>query len=188
MKPDQNIPSQIIIERAKLIRLALFDVDGVFTDGNIQIDSQGKEIKTFNTQDGHGIRLLQHYGIQVGVITGRSSEALEHRMRNLNIEHVYQGSIDKYKAFQELLSKLKLTPDQTSFAGDDIVDLQVMSHCGLAVAVANAHPFVKKHSHWETSAHGGHGAVREICELLLDAQGLLEEALTYNLKKDRSNN
>lgn len=186
MKPDQNIPSQIIIERAKLIRLALFDVDGVFTDGNIQIDSQGKEIKTFNTQDGHGIRLLQHYGIQVGVITGRSSEALEHRMRDLNVEHVYQGSIDKHKSFEELLNTLNLTPEQTSFAGDDIVDLQVMKHCGLAIAVANAHPYVKEHAHWETTAYGGQGAVREICELLLGAQGLLEEALTYNLNKGQS--
>lgn len=172
-----------IQQRAKQIRLALFDIDGVFTDGNIQIDSQGEEIKTFNTLDGHGIRLLQHYGIQVGVITGRSSKALEHRMKNLNIEHVYQGSIDKYSAFQQLLEKLNLQPDQTSYAGDDIVDLQVMSHCGLAIAVANAHYFVKQHAHWQTSASGGHGAVREICELLLDSQGLLEEALDYNLRK-----
>ena len=179
MKPDQNI-----LKRAKSIRLALFDVDGVFTDGNIHIDSQGEEIKTFNTLDGHGIRLLQHYGIQVGVITGRSSKALEHRMRDLHVEHLYQGSIDKYSAFQELLSKLNLTPEQISFAGDDIVDLQVMSHCGLAIAVANAHNFVKKHAHWETSAKGGQGAVREICELLLDAQGLLDEALNYNLSKN----
>ncbi len=172
-----------VIERAKSIRLALFDVDGVFTDGNIHIDSQGKEIKTFNTLDGHGIRLLQHYGIQVGVITGRRSEALDHRMRDLDIEHLYQGSIDKYAVFQQLLSKLNLAPEQASFAGDDIVDLQVMSHCGLAIAVANAHDFVKKHAHWETSATGGQGAVREICELLLESQGLLEEAFRYNLRK-----
>jgi len=175
-----------VLERAKTIRLALFDVDGVFTDGNIHIDSHGKEFKTFNTQDGHGIRLLQHYGIQVGVITGRSSDALEHRMRDLNVEHVYQGSIDKYSAFQQLLEKLNLTTDQVSFAGDDIVDLQVMSHCGFAIAVANAHHFVKQHAHWETTAHGGHGAVREICELLLESQGLLEEALNYNLQKGHS--
>ena len=178
MKPDQNT-----IERAKSIRLALFDVDGVFTDGSIHIDSQGEEIKTFNTLDGHGIRLLQHCKIQVGVITGRSSKALEHRMRDLNVEHVYQGSIDKYIVFQQLLNKLDLRPDQTSFTGDDIVDLQIMSHCGLAIAVANAHSFVKKHAHWETSAKGGQGAVREISELLLESQGLLEEALAYNLHK-----
>jgi 3-deoxy-D-manno-octulosonate 8-phosphate phosphatase (KDO 8-P phosphatase) len=183
MTSNKITSNENIIGRAKSIRLALFDIDGVFTDGNIQIDSQGKEIKTFNTQDGHGIRLLQHYGIQVGVITGRSSEALEHRMRDLNVEHVYQGSIDKYSAFQDILGKLKLTAEQVSFAGDDIVDLQVMSHCGLAIAVANAHTFVKEHSHWETTAKGGQGAVREICELLLEAHGLLNEALTYNLDK-----
>lgn len=177
------MPNQNIIERAKSIRLALFDVDGVFTDGNIHIDSKGREIKTFNTHDGHGIRLLQHNGIQVGVITGRRSEALEHRMRDLNIEHVFQGSIDKYTVYQQLLNKLNIPPEQTSYAGDDIVDLQVMSHCGLSIAVANAHPFVKQHAHWETSARGGQGAVREICELLLDSQGLLKEALTYNLNK-----
>jgi len=175
--------SKDIQARAKAIRLAIFDIDGVFTDGNIQIDSNGEEIKTFNTQDGHGIRLLQHNDIKVAVITGRSSKALEHRMRNLNIEHVYQGSTDKYAAFQTLLSKLNLSPEQTSYAGDDIVDLQVMSHAGLAIAVANAHDFVKQHAHWQTTASGGHGAVREICELLLDAQGLLQEALNYNLHK-----
>ena len=177
MKIDEQV-----LQRAKLIRLALFDVDGVFTNGNIQIDSHGEEIKTFNTQDGHGIRLLQHYGIQVGVITGRSSKALGHRMRDLNIEHVYQGSTDKNAAFQQLISKLNLDPEQTSFAGDDIVDLQIMSRCGLAIAVPNAHGFVKKHAHWITSASGGHGAVREICELLLDSQGLLQKALNYNIR------
>ncbi len=182
MKPDKNIP-QNILERAKPIRLALFDVDGVFTDGNIHIDSQGEEIKTFNTQDGHGIRLLQHNGIQVGVITGRSSKALEHRMYDLNVKHVYQGCTDKYSVYQQLLKELDITSEQTSFSGDDIVDLQIMSHCGLAIAVANAHPFVKQHAHWETTALGGSGAVREICELLLESQGLLEEALTYNLHK-----
>lgn len=171
-----------IKQRAKNIRLALFDVDGVLTDGNIHIDSQGEEVKTFNTQDGHGIRLLQHYGIDVGVITGRSSKALEHRMRDLNVKHVYQGSIDKSKIYQELLTKLGLSADQTSFVGDDIVDLQVMSQCGLSIAVANAHHFVKQHAHWQTTKSGGAGAVREVCELLLDAQGLLDEALNYNLR------
>ena len=174
-----------IQERAKRVRLALFDVDGVLTDGNIHIDAQGEEIKTFNTQDGHGIRLLQHYGIHVGVITGRSSKALTHRMQDLNVEYVYQGVIDKQSVFQDLLSKLNLNKEQTSFVGDDIVDLQVMSQCGLSIAVANAHDFVKQHAHWLTSAKGGHGAVREVCELLLESQGLLQQALEYNLNKGR---
>ncbi len=172
-----------IQERAKQVRLALFDVDGVLTDGNIHIDAQGEEVKTFNTQDGHGIRLLQHYGIQVGVITGRSSKALTHRMQDLNVEHVYQSVIDKQSVFQGLLKKLNLNNEQTSFVGDDIVDLQVMSQCGLSIAVANAHDFVKQHAHWQTTARGGHGAVREVCELLLESQGLLQQALEYNLNK-----
>ena len=171
-----------IKQRAKKIRLALFDVDGVLTDGKIHINEHGHEIKTFNTQDGHGIRLLQHYGIQVGVITGRSSKALDHRMQDLDIEHVYQGSIDKNLAYQELLKKLNLDAEQTSFVGDDIVDLQIMSQCGLSIAVANAHDFVKQHAHWQTTNSGGNGAVREVCELLLASQGLLEKALEFNLR------
>ena len=173
-----------ILERAKNIRLALFDVDGVLTDGNIHVDANGEEIKTFNTHDGHGIRLLQHYGIQVGIITGRTSKALEHRMRDLDVAHVYQGVIDKHSVYTNLLKELNLSNEQTSFVGDDIVDLQIMSQCGLSIAVANAHYYVKQHSHWQTTAHGGHGAVREVCELLLESQGLLTKALEYNLRKD----
>ena len=176
-----NISSKIS-ERAKKIRLALFDVDGVLTDGNLYIDSNGAELKVFNTHDGHGIRLLQHNGFEVGVITGRSSKALEYRMQDLEVKHVYQGCKDKFRIYQELLSKLKIKENETSYVGDDIVDLQIMSRCGLGVAVANAHDFVKQHAHWETSASGGHGAVREVCELLLNAQGLLDEALSYNLR------
>ena len=173
-----------ILERAKKIRLALFDVDGVLTDGNIHVDAKGEEIKTFNTHDGHGIRLLQHYGIQVGIITGRTSKALEHRMRDLDVAHVYQGVIDKHSVYANLLKELNLSNEQTSFVGDDIVDLQIMSQCGLSIAVANAHYYVKQHAHWQTTAHGGHGAVREVCELLLESQGLLTKALEYNLRKD----
>ncbi len=176
-----NIPNDIS-ERAKEIRLALFDADGVLTDGNLYIDPRGAELKVFNTQDGHGIRMLLYHGIEVGVITGRNSEALECRMRDLQVKHVYQGCRDKFNTFQKLLSKLNLHEHQAAFAGDDIVDLQIMSRCGLAIAVANAHAFVKRHAHWETSAKGGHGAVREVCDLLLDAQGLLDKALSYHLR------
>ena len=171
-----------ITRRAKAVRLALFDVDGVLTDGNIYIDANGEEIKRFNTQDGHGIRLLQHYGIEVGIITGRSSKALEHRMTDLQITHVIQGCNDKYSAYRELIAKLNVSKEETSFVGDDIVDLQVMTHCGLGIAVANAHTYVKKHAHWQTTEYGGNGAVREVCELLLASQGLLDEALSYNLR------
>lgn len=172
----------IVYERAKAIRLVLFDVDGVFTDGNIYIDSHGTETKAFNTHDGHGIRLLLHYGFEVGVITGRTSKALEYRMQDLTVQHVYQGCKDKYLAFQDLLSKLHMDEKQAAYVGDDIFDLQVMSRCGLAIAVANAHSSVKKHAQLQTVRAGGHGAVREVCELLLDAQGLLDEAISYNLR------
>ena len=174
--------SDEIYKSAKLIRLVLFDVDGVLTDGNIYIDPNGAELKVFNTHDGHGIRMLQHNGIEVGVITGRRSKALEYRMQDLEVKHVYQGCKDKFSIYQELLTKLNLNEKQTAFVGDDIVDLQIMSRCGLAIAVANAHAFVKKHAHWETSVRGGQGAAREVCELLLDAQGLLDKALSYNLR------
>ncbi len=176
-----NIPPEII-DRAKLIRLAIFDVDGVLTDGKIVIDSRGEELKYFNTHDGHGIRMLQHYGIEVGVITGRKSKALEYRMNDLEVKHVFQGCKDKLSVYENLLKKLNISENETSYVGDDIVDLQIMSRCGLAVAVQNAHDFVKKHSHWKTSTCGGHGAVREVCELLLDSQGLLDKALAYNLR------
>ena len=171
-----------ILKRAKKIRLALFDVDGVLTDGKIYIDANGEELKVFNILDGHGIRLLQHYGIDVGIITGRSSKALEHRMQDLDVKHLYQGCTDKFDAYQRLLSDLNLDEQYASFVGDDIVDLQIMSRCGLAIAVANAHSFVKQHAHWETKATGGNGAVREVCELILEAQGLLNKAHTYNLR------
>ncbi|MCY4642147.1 MAG: 3-deoxy-manno-octulosonate-8-phosphatase KdsC [Gammaproteobacteria bacterium] len=173
---------ETVFNRAKAIRLALFDVDGVLTDGNIYIDNHGTEMKAFNTHDGHGIRLLLHYGIEVGVITGRASKALEYRMQDLQVRHVYQSCKDKFLAFQNLLSKLNLEEHQAAFVGDDIFDLQVMSRCGLAVAVANAHTIVKQHAHCETENSGGHGAAREVCELLLDAQGLLDTAISHNLR------
>ncbi len=174
--------SNNILERAKSVRLTLFDVDGVLTDGKLYFDSNGNEMKVFNTHDGHGIRLLQHYGVSVGVITGRQSKALEYRMRDLEVKHVHQGCTDKFTVFQKLLSSLNINEQQTCFVGDDIVDLQVMSRCGLAIAVANANSFVKQHAHWETTATGGNGAVREVCELILAAQGLLEQAQTYHLR------
>ena len=176
-----DIPSKIL-ELAKTIRLALFDVDGVLTDGKIYIDPKGEELKVFNIHDGHGIRLLQHYGIEVGIITARKSKALEYRMQDLGVKYVYQGCIDKLAVYEKLLSSLDLSTQQTLFVGDDIVDLQIMSRCGLAIAVANAHHFVKQHAHWETSSTGGNGAVREVCELILEAQGLLDQAQSYNLR------
>ena len=174
--------SEEAFKRAGKIRLVLFDVDGVLTDGNIYLDDAGTEFKAFNTHDGHGIRLLLHYGFEVGVITGRTSRSLEHRMQDLKVKHVYQGCKDKFLAFQELLSRLELDEQQAAYVGDDIFDLQVMTRCGLAVAVANAHAYVKQHAHCETVNTGGRGAAREVCELVLDAQDLLGKVLAHNLR------
>lgn len=174
--------SEEAFKRAGKIRLVLFDVDGVLTDGNIYLDDAGTEFKAFNTHDGHGIRLLLHYGFEVGVITGRTSKALGHRMRDLGVKHVHQGCKDKFLAFRELLSRLGLDERQAAYVGDDIFDLQVMTRCGLAVAVADAHAYVKQHAHCETANPGGRGAAREVCELVLDAQDLLGQVLTHNLR------
>jgi 3-deoxy-D-manno-octulosonate 8-phosphate phosphatase (KDO 8-P phosphatase) len=160
-------------ERARSIRLAIFDVDGVMTDGTLYIGAQGEAFKAFNILDGHGMKMLQAAGVATAIISGRSSEAVARRATELAIEHVVQGSSDKVASFEALIASLDLTADQCAFVGDDLPDLAVMRRCGLAVAVANAAEPVKAAAHYVTSASGGRGAVREFCELVLRAQGQL---------------
>lgn len=162
-----------ILERARSVRLVIFDVDGVLTDGGIFIASDGSEHKIFNSRDGHGMKMLQESGVIVGVISGRSSPAVKHRMAGLGIEHLYQGQQNKLPAFQSLLASLGMRPEQVACVGDDVVDLPMMRRCGLAVAVGDAHDLVKEHAHWVTAQAGGRGAAREVCELILQAQGRL---------------
>ncbi len=157
-------------ERAANVRLLILDVDGVLTDGKLYLDHAGNELKAFSARDGLGIKVLQRCGIEVAVITGRVSEPVTHRAAELGIEHVYQGRERKLSAFLELLEKTGLDPGQTCFAGDDWIDLPVMLRAGLAVAVADAEERVKQQAHWITRRNGGHGAVREICNLILAAQ------------------
>lgn len=156
------------------MRLAIFDVDGVLTDGTLYIGAQGEVFKAFNSLDGHGIRMLQAAGIATAIISGRSSEAVARRAQELTIAHVVQGSADKVADFERLAAKLGITAQECAFVGDDIPDLGVMKHCGLAVAVANAAEQVRQAAHYVTAAHGGRGAVREFCELVLRSQGQLE--------------
>ncbi len=163
------------------IELVVFDVDGVFTDGRIWIDNAGNESKSFNVRDGHGVKLLLHYGVQVAVLSGRRSHAVEVRMRELGVTDVLQGHIDKRAAFNELLSAKPTSQDRAAYVGDDIVDVQAMQLAALSFAVADAHSWVKQHADIVTQNDGGHGAVREVCELILDAKGLLDKALQYNL-------
>ncbi|MFQ5487631.1 MAG: 3-deoxy-manno-octulosonate-8-phosphatase KdsC [Gammaproteobacteria bacterium] len=172
---------QDVLQRAANIRLVIFDVDGVLTDGGLFIDTEGREHKVFHSRDGHGMKMLQHNGVAIAIITGRSSPAVAHRMASLGIEHLYQGQQDKLPAFHALLEKLGLAPEQVAYVGDDVVDLPIMCRVGLAVAVQDAHELVKRHAHWLTASAGGRGAARDVCELILEAQGHLEAALAQYL-------
>lgn len=151
--------------------MLLLDVDGVMTDGGIIMDSEGRESKKFNVRDGHGLVMIQRHGIAVGILTGRTSTVVEHRARDLKITEVYQGALNKKEVFQNILEKNNLTPSDIAYMGDDIVDIPVLKIVGFAAAVADAHDLVKKTVHHITVRKGGEGAVREICEMLLKAQG-----------------
>ncbi|MCP3688372.1 MAG: 3-deoxy-manno-octulosonate-8-phosphatase KdsC [Gammaproteobacteria bacterium] len=163
-----------IKDKASAVRLVIFDIDGVLTNGGLQFDNQGREYKTFNSLDGQGIRMLLECGIEVAIITGRQSDLVEHRMRDLGVELIYQGNRDKRPAFAELLNKTGLQASQVAYLGDDLPDLPVMSRVGLAIAVQNAHAFVKQQADWETKASGGTGAAREACDFILSVQGKLD--------------
>jgi 3-deoxy-D-manno-octulosonate 8-phosphate phosphatase (KDO 8-P phosphatase) len=169
--------SEKLLGKAKKIRLVIFDVDGVLTDGKLFLSDDGQEYKAFHSQDGHGMKVLQDSGVNIAIITGRRSELVRIRMESLNVKHVYQGQADKREAYHELLGELWLSHDQVAYVGDDVVDLPVMSKVGLAVAVNNAHPMVKERSDWVTPNDGGCGAGRNICDLIMYSQGTLEKSL-----------
>lgn len=152
------------------IKLVAFDVDGVFTDGRFYLSNQGVETKAFHTQDGYGIRKLLDAGIAVAVISGRQSGAVEKRMAELGVKHVIQACKDKVAAFDKIAADLNITTDECAYVGDDVPDLPLLNHVGLAIAVANAVPALHGQCDYSTSAAGGSGAVREVCELILDAQ------------------
>ncbi|WP_321527434.1 3-deoxy-manno-octulosonate-8-phosphatase KdsC [Sedimenticola selenatireducens] len=173
---------QEILNRAKQIRLIIFDVDGVLTDGSLYLGDDGQEYKAFNSKDGLGMKLLQKSGVEIGIITGRTSNVVTIRMESLGIRDVYQGQRHKVPAFEELRDKLGLKNEQIAYVGDDVVDLPIMRQVGLAITVQDAHPLVKQHAHWQTLAGGGRGAAREICEMLMEAQGTLEQAFEKYLK------
>lgn len=177
-----TIPPEIL-ERAARIKLAVFDVDGVLTNGQLVYSEDGHELKSFHVHDGLGLKQLRANGIEVAIITARISHLVARRMADLGVVHVYQGQDDKRACFDELLRALQLNSDQCSYTGDDLPDLGVMSRVGLAVAVANAHPAVSRHSHWQTQREGGSGAVREVCDLLLDAQGKADAEIARHLGK-----
>ncbi|MCL2525149.1 MAG: HAD hydrolase family protein [Betaproteobacteria bacterium] len=159
--------------RAARIRLVAFDIDGVMTDGGLHYTNDGGELKTFNVQDGLGLKLMQQAGCELAIVTGRNSGVVAARAADLGIAHVFQGVTDKRLTVAALRERLGLGWDECAFMGDDLIDLAVMSRCGLAIAPANARPIVKERAHLCTAAAAGHGAVREACEFILAAQDRL---------------
>ena len=164
-------------ERAARVRLMIFDVDGILTDGSLQYGPEGEVIKTFNVLDGHGIKLLQQSGVATAIISARQSALVARRASDLGIAHVHQGAHDKRAAFEQLLDKTGIAPDACGFVGDDVIDLPILLRVGFAASVPNGHPEVKSRVHFVTETAGGAGAARELCDFILRAQGNYEAAL-----------
>lgn len=170
-----------LLERAKRIKLLVLDVDGVLTDGKLFFDDQGREYKCFHARDGHGIKLLRQTGVEVAVISGRQSNSVALRMQSLGVEQVYQGHEHKLSAFEEILNHLSLSAEEAAHVGDDVLDLPIMIRAGLSIAVNDAHYAVKDYAHWCTELPGGQGAVREVCDFIMQAQGHLNGLLQVYL-------
>ncbi len=164
-------------ERAKEIKLLLLDVDGVLTDGSITYNDEGIEQKTFNAKDGFGLNLLRQAGVEVGIITARSSKALIRRCQDLKIDHLHQGKRHKVEVYKSMLADLHLQPNQVAYVGDDWLDLPMFGQVGFAITVADGMPELQEVAHYTTKGFGGHGAVREVCDLIIDAKGKYEELL-----------
>ncbi|MGH9454002.1 MAG: KdsC family phosphatase [Terriglobia bacterium] len=171
--------------RARAVRLLLLDVDGVLTDGRIYyLPSSGGgfiESKTFHSRDGLGIRFAREAGILTGIISGRGTPVVLHRARELGIRFIYQDALEKLPPYNEILSLAGLTSEEVCYVGDDLVDLPLLKRVGLAVGVGDGHPELRRHVHYVTRNPGGHGAVREAVELILDAQGKLKPLLEHYL-------
>jgi 3-deoxy-D-manno-octulosonate 8-phosphate phosphatase (KDO 8-P phosphatase) len=160
---------------AKEIKLLICDVDGVFSDGRIYMGNNNEELKTFHTRDGYGVKALMSAGVEVAVITGRRSQIVENRMRALGISLIYQGQDDKIKAYKDIVDKLGISPSETGYIGDDLIDWPVMEQVALRVCVNDGHPLLAQKANYVTHIKGGYGAVREVSDLILQARGELEQ-------------
>lgn len=165
------------LARGRQIRLLLLDVDGVMSDGRIIYDSEGLELKAFHCQDGLGLRLLADHGIATGIITARTSKAVRCRAAELHMRYFFENCRDKLASFEAILEHDKLAATECAYMGDDWIDLPLLNRVGLALAPANAVPEVRSRAHFVTTRAGGQGAVREVCDLLLEAHGLREQCL-----------
>lgn len=170
-----NVAKEVIAQ-AKNIKLLVCDVDGVFSDGRIYLGNDGEELKAFHTKDGFGIKALGASGVAVAIITGRQSNIVQNRMTALNVKYIVQGEENKLPALKKLQSTLNLTSDEIAYIGDDIPDLDCINYVGLGIAVNDAHPSVIQGANYQTFTRGGFGAVREVCDLIMQCQGTLASA------------
>ena len=165
------------LARARRVRLVIFDVDGVLTDGRLWYGPSGEELKAFHAFDGHGVKLLEMGGLKTALLSGRESQAVAERARELGIKHVVQGADDKQAAYHTLLRRMRVKQQATAYMGDDVVDMPVLTRCGFACAPHEAPEDVRRCAHYVASAPAGHGAAREVCEFILEAQGKLGRVL-----------
>jgi len=171
-----------LTEKAKQLKLLILDVDGVLTDGRLFFDNNGGEYKSFHARDGHGIKLLRQTGVEVAVISGRKSQSVALRMKALGIQYVYQGHENKIAAFNEIIESMGIKPEQAAHMGDDLLDLPLMVRAGLSIAVHDANDSVKEYADWCTKTSGGLGAVREVCDFIMQAQGTFDAVLKSYMK------
>lgn len=172
-----------ISERAKNIKLVIFDVDGVLTAGILSYGNDGIEVKNFHVHDGQGIKLLKQSGVDVGIITTCRSSIVKKRMQDLGIDHLYQDQVDKLPAYEDLKQKLNLSDEQIAYVGDDLPDLPMLKRVGLAITVSNAPKIIQQHTHWITKAKGGKGAAREVCDFIMQAQGTYQTIIDSYLQR-----
>ena len=166
---------ETVFNIAKDIKLLICDVDGVFSDGLVYMGNDGGELKTFPTRDGYGVKSLMSAGVEIAIITGRNSKIVENRMTALGIKLIYQGQDNKLQAYQDILTKLNIAPEHTGYIGDDLIDWPVMEKVALKVCVSDGHPLLVQRANYVTTIKGGHGAVREVSDLILEAKGELEQ-------------
>jgi len=175
--------STSLINRAQAVKLLLLDVDGVLTDGSIPYTAAGEEIKPFHSRDGFGLNLVQKIGVKVGLITARKSEALARRAKDLKVAYLFQGARNKVAVFKEIIAELEISPSETAYMGDDWLDLPLLNMVGLAATVADAVPEVRKIVDYVAESPGGRGAVREVCDLIIKAQGRRDSLLREYLER-----
>ena len=165
-----------VYDKAKKIKLFVCDIDGVFSDGRIYLGNDGEELKAFHTKDGYGVKALGASGVDVAVITGRRSSIVQTRMTALNVKHIVQGEENKLPALIDMITRLKLQPEQVAYIGDDMPDFECLNYVGLSIAVSDAHPAIVKQCHYTTYTRGGFGAVSEVCDLIMQSQNTLKDA------------